>query len=336
MVMVKPAMTSLDVSPRRAGSAVPLAAYHVSGEYAMVKAAAGPGRSTARPSRWSSSRSSSGRAPTSSSPTSPPRWPSRLWLIRRPRRTPIGSTAPAGHPRRRRSPVARSRRSAARPTRWSGAKAPTWSMSRAPATSTSSSPTARCCWATPTRWSPPRDRGPPPRTPSSAHRRRARLPGRGHLRTGPRLRQVRLVSSGTEAAMSAVRLARGVTGRDGGEVRRLLPRPLRRPARRGGSGVATLGLPGSAGVPAGAVADTAVCPTTSCPSSTTGGLRHRGAGGGQHEPGRALSRLPGRVRAACDSAGALFIFDEVISGFASAGGATAGRASPRICGALAR
>ena len=77
----------------------------------------------------------------------------------------------------------------------------------------------------------------------------------------PGCEQVRLVSSGTEAAMSAVRLARGVTGRDRvvkfdgcyhGHSDGLLA--------GGGSGVAMLGLPGSAGVPAGAVADTEVVP----------------------------------------------------------------------------
>jgi len=77
----------------------------------------------------------------------------------------------------------------------------------------------------------------------------------------PGCEQVRLVSSGTEAAMSALRLARGQTGRDrvikfagcyhghsDGAV------------GRWGSGVATLGLPGSAGVPAGSVANTIVAP----------------------------------------------------------------------------
>ena len=77
----------------------------------------------------------------------------------------------------------------------------------------------------------------------------------------PGCEQVRLVSSGTEAAMSAVRVARGVTGRDRvvkfdgcyhGHSDALLA--------GGGSGVATLGLPGSAGVPAAAVADTVVVP----------------------------------------------------------------------------
>ena len=73
--------------------------------------------------------------------------------------------------------------------------------------------------------------------------------------------QVRLVSSGTEAAMAAVRLARGATGRDRvvlfsgcyhGHSDGLLA--------GGGSGVATLGLPASAGVADGAVADTMVVP----------------------------------------------------------------------------
>src|ERR1700675_4955586 len=81
--------------------------------------------------------------------------------------------------------------------------------------------------------------------------------------------QVRLVSSGTEAAMSAVRLARGATGRDRGVVFAgcyhghsdgLLA--------GGGSGVAMLGLPGSAGVPVGAVAATAVVPYNVVPELT--------------------------------------------------------------------
>src|ERR1043165_9382013 len=72
---------------------------------------------------------------------------------------------------------------------------------------------------------------------------------------------VRFVSSGTEATMSAVRLARAATGRRGlvkfegcyhGHADALLA--------SAGSGVATLGLPGSAGVPAGGVAGTVVVP----------------------------------------------------------------------------
>ena len=77
----------------------------------------------------------------------------------------------------------------------------------------------------------------------------------------PSVEKVRLVSSGTEAAMTAVRLARGATGRDTivkfagcyhGHLDALLV--------AAGSGVATLGLPGSAGVTPGAVADTVVVP----------------------------------------------------------------------------
>ncbi len=75
------------------------------------------------------------------------------------------------------------------------------------------------------------------------------------------MEMVRLVSSGTEAAMSAIRLARGATGRDKivkfagnyhGHTDALLV--------AGGSGVAQQGLKGSEGVTAGAIADTIVAP----------------------------------------------------------------------------
>src|SRR5206468_12255463 len=78
----------------------------------------------------------------------------------------------------------------------------------------------------------------------------------------PSMEMVRLVSSGTEAAMSAVRLARGATGRDvlvkfdgcyHGHSDALL-------AKGGGSGLATLGLPGSPGVTDGAAHDTLTAP----------------------------------------------------------------------------
>jgi len=74
------------------------------------------------------------------------------------------------------------------------------------------------------------------------------------------------VSSGTEAAMTVIRLARGATGRDRvvkfagcyhGHCDALLA--------GGGSGVATLGLPGSAGVPASAVSATVVAPYNKVP-----------------------------------------------------------------------
>ncbi|MDA8276363.1 MAG: glutamate-1-semialdehyde 2,1-aminomutase [Actinomycetota bacterium] len=138
--------------------------------------------------------------------------------------------------------------------------------------------------------------------------------------------QVRLVSSGTEATMSAVRVARGFTGRSRvvtfagcyhGHSDALLA--------TAGSGVATLGLAGSAGVPPGAVADTVVAPYNVVPE-----LDDRVAcvlvepvaanmGLVPPEPGF----LAG-LRAACDAVGALLVFDEVITGFRlGLGGATA-------------
>ncbi|MGA8725048.1 MAG: glutamate-1-semialdehyde 2,1-aminomutase [Acidimicrobiales bacterium] len=133
----------------------------------------------------------------------------------------------------------------------------------------------------------------------------------------PGCQQVRLVSSGTEAAMSAIRVARGFTGR---------PRIVKFAGcyhghsdgllAGGGSGVATLGLVGSEGVPPSAVADTVVAPYNQVPEldeqvacvivepvAANMGL---------------VSPRPGfleGLRTACDEAGALLVFDEVITGF---------------------
>jgi glutamate-1-semialdehyde 2,1-aminomutase len=131
------------------------------------------------------------------------------------------------------------------------------------------------------------------------------------------LEQVRLVSSGTEAVMSAVRLARGYTGRDKivkfdgcyhGHSDALLV--------AGGSGVAQMGLPGSAGVTAGAVADTIVAPYNEVPTLD------ESIAAVLVEPVAANMNLvaPGPtfladLRAECDRVGALLIFDEVITGF---------------------
>jgi glutamate-1-semialdehyde 2,1-aminomutase len=137
---------------------------------------------------------------------------------------------------------------------------------------------------------------------------------------------VRLVSSGTEAAMSAVRVARGATGRERvvlfagcyhGHSDGLLA--------GGGSGVATLGLPASAGVPRGSVAETLVAPYNVVPTLD------EGVAAVIVEPVAANMGLvppqPGfldGLRQECDRVGALLIFDEVITGFRLArGGASA-------------
>ena len=131
------------------------------------------------------------------------------------------------------------------------------------------------------------------------------------------LEMVRLVSSGTEAAMSAIRLARGATGRDRivkfagnyhGHSDSLLV--------AGGSGVAQQGLVGSEGVTPGAVADTVVAPYNVVPeiddTVAVVCVEPVAANMGLVEP--APGFLEG-LRAACDRAGALLLFDEVITGF---------------------
>jgi glutamate-1-semialdehyde 2,1-aminomutase len=129
--------------------------------------------------------------------------------------------------------------------------------------------------------------------------------------------QVRLVSSGTEAAMTVVRLARAATGRDRivkfagcyhGHSDALLA--------GGGSGVATLGLPDSAGVPAGAVSATIVAPYNEVPVIDDAVacviVEPVAANMGLVAP--VAGFLEG-LRAACDRVGALLVFDEVITGF---------------------
>ena len=131
------------------------------------------------------------------------------------------------------------------------------------------------------------------------------------------LEQIRFVSSGTEAVMSAVRLARGFTGRDKivkfdgcyhGHSDQLLV--------AGGSGVAELGLPGSAGVPGGAIADTWVAPYNEVPRLDDDVacviVEPIAANMNLVQPKEGF--LEG-LRAECDRVGALLIFDEVITGF---------------------
>ena len=131
------------------------------------------------------------------------------------------------------------------------------------------------------------------------------------------LEQVRFVSSGTEAVMSAVRLARGVTGRDKivkfdgcyhGHSDALLV--------AGGSGIAQMGLPGSAGVTAGAVGDTIVAPYNVVPhlDESVAAVLVEPVAANMNLVAPTRGFLAG-LRAECDRAGALLIFDEVITGF---------------------
>jgi glutamate-1-semialdehyde 2,1-aminomutase len=140
----------------------------------------------------------------------------------------------------------------------------------------------------------------------------------------PSVEKVRLVSSGTEAAMTAVRLARGATGRDKivkfagcyhGHLDALLV--------QAGSGVATLGLPGSAGVTEGAVADTIVVPYNDVDAFDAVMDAHGDViAAVLVEPVAANMGLvppaPGyleHLRDSCTRVGALLVFDEVITGF---------------------
>ncbi len=131
------------------------------------------------------------------------------------------------------------------------------------------------------------------------------------------LEMVRLTNSGTEAVMSAVRLARGVTARPTvvkfagcyhGHSDALLV--------AGGSGVAQQGLAGSEGVTAGAVADTIVAPYNVVPeldeSVAVVCVEPVAANMGLVAPQPGF--LQG-LRHACDEVGALLLFDEVITGF---------------------
>jgi glutamate-1-semialdehyde 2,1-aminomutase len=138
----------------------------------------------------------------------------------------------------------------------------------------------------------------------------------------PSCERVRLMSSGTEATMTAVRLARGVTGRDrivifAGNYHGAAD-PL---LAAGGSGVATLGLPGTAGVPRAAVADTVVAPYNVVPEldKRVAAVLVEPVAANMGVVAPAPGFLEG-LRAACDRVGALLVFDEVITGFRLARG----------------
>jgi glutamate-1-semialdehyde 2,1-aminomutase len=141
----------------------------------------------------------------------------------------------------------------------------------------------------------------------------------------PGVEQVRLVSSGTEAAMSAIRLARGATGRDlllkfdgcyHGHSDALL-------AKGGGSGLATFGIPTTPGVTEGAARDTVTAPYNDLAAVEAIVDEHGdriavvavepvAANMGVVPPHEGF--LQG-LRSLCDRTGALLLFDEVITGF---------------------
>ncbi len=144
----------------------------------------------------------------------------------------------------------------------------------------------------------------------------------------PSMEMVRMVSSGTEATMSAIRLARGVTGRDKlvkfegcyhGHGDSLLV--------KAGSGVATLGLPDSPGVPASLAANTLTLPYNNSDSLQEVFCKHEDIAAVIIEPvvGN-MGCVPPRpgyleaVREITSAHGALLIFDEVMTGFRVARG----------------
>jgi glutamate-1-semialdehyde 2,1-aminomutase len=150
----------------------------------------------------------------------------------------------------------------------------------------------------------------------------------------PSVEKVRLVSSGTEAAMTAVRLARAATGRTKivkfagcyhGHLDALLV--------QAGSGVATLGLPGSAGVTPGTTADTIVVPYNDLDALDTVFHEHPDdIAAVLVEPIAAnMGLVPPRegflasLRARCTEHGALLVCDEVITGFRVGLGGAQGR-----------
>lgn len=142
--------------------------------------------------------------------------------------------------------------------------------------------------------------------------------------TVPSIEMVRMVNSGTEAVMSAIRLARGYTGRDKiikfegnyhGHSDMLLA--------EAGSGVATLGIPGTPGVPANQVVNTLTVAYNDldavrqifeqCPEEIAVVALEPTAGNmGLVPPQEGF--LEG-LRQLCDQYGALLLFDEVMTGF---------------------
>jgi glutamate-1-semialdehyde 2,1-aminomutase len=149
------------------------------------------------------------------------------------------------------------------------------------------------------------------------------------IATVPSIEMIRFVNSGTEATMSALRLARAYTGRDKvikfagcyhGHADMLLS--------QAGSGVATLGLPDSLGVPAPVVADTLTVEYNDFPavealfaqqSAQIAAVIVEPVAANMGFVLPAEGFLPG-LQALCRRSGALFVLDEVMTGFRVASG----------------
>ncbi len=145
----------------------------------------------------------------------------------------------------------------------------------------------------------------------------------------PSVEMVRLVSSGTEAAMSAIRLARAWTRRDRvlkfagcyhGHVDALLA--------SAGSGLATLAIPSTPGIPTVVTEDTVVCAFNDIDGTASAVARY-GEGlacivvepvAGNMGVVRPKPGFLEALRQLCDASGALLVFDEVITGFRVARG----------------
>ena len=144
------------------------------------------------------------------------------------------------------------------------------------------------------------------------------------LKLMPSMDMVRLVSSGTEAGMSAIRLARGYTGRNKlikfngcyhGHADALLV--------KAGSGLATFGASSSAGVPAEVVQDTVVLEYNDLVQLEEAFAKYHGQIAcvimepiaGNMNFVRATPDFTQRIRQLCDEHGALMIYDEVMTGF---------------------
>ena len=138
----------------------------------------------------------------------------------------------------------------------------------------------------------------------------------------PSVEMLRMTSSGTEASMSAIRLARAATGRDKllkfagayhGHLDGLLA--------EAGSGLATQGIPSSPGVPAQATANTIIVPWNDAEAVARACAEHEFAAIlAEPYPANMGLVLPAEgflehLRAQASANGALLVFDEVISGF---------------------